>query len=161
MDTIGHCILCISSRSEERLAEKNYLFVSEEPQFTPFMDDPVQEFVQALRAAKTIDEKLEERLRSTVSTNGLTERMGQGIVNAISETIKNGSKTGAAMQEAMEKAREIALEFAKEHPVYASLIVAGTIIALGVLAYIGAAWVLEVVGFAARGPRAGKNERVY
>ena len=60
-----------------------------------------------------------------------------------------------AMAEATKEATDTALEFAKEHPYYTALIIAGTIIAVGVLVTL-APWVLEALGFAARGPRLGK-----
>ena len=61
------------------------------------------------------------------------------------------------MSDAIDRAESTAWEFTKEHPVYAALIAAGTIIALGVLAML-TPWVLEALGFEALGPRAGESD---
>ncbi|KAF5701747.1 lincomycin-condensing protein [Fusarium globosum] len=59
------------------------------------------------------------------------------------------------MAEAVKRATNTALEFAKEHPVYAGLIAAGTIVAIGVLVEFELIWVLRALGFDEIGPRVG------
>lgn len=60
------------------------------------------------------------------------------------------------MEKAVTRSKETALEFKQKHPFYAALMAAGTLIALGVLVIFAPVWVLEALGFAARGPRLGR-----
>jgi hypothetical protein len=73
--------------------------------------------------------------------------------------ICNDEKVASAMEDAIKKATNQAMIFAKEHPYYTALIAVGVVIAIGVLVTY-ASWVLEALGFAARGPRAGKSNRL-
>lgn len=159
MDCLEHILFCLTGKAQwahPPFDTNEKILVADQP--TLYSDDAAREFIETLRTAEHADKELEERLKSIVYANGWTERLAESILHGVEKLVLEGSKVAAAMKEAMDKATETALEFAKEHPYYTALIAAGTIIALGVLVMM-APWVLEALGFAARGPRVGKLRR--
>ena len=85
---------------------------------------------------------------------GWVERAAKGILEGIEQVIAKGEEMGGVMTGVVSNVRRVYSEFAKEHPYLA--MVAETVIAIGVLAVV-APWVLEALGFASTGPRAGKS----
>lgn len=155
MDCLDSILVCFPSNHQVALPptptnEKTIIY----HQPVPYKDDAVEQFIEVLRTADCAGKELEERLKSIIHTNGWTERLAEAILNGIEKLVKESGKMAAAMAEATEKATNTALEFAKEHPYYTALIIAGTIITIGALVML-APWVLEALGFAARGPRLG------
>lgn len=133
-------------------------FISEKPSptaMTPYRDDPAQAFLDILRTAEIDDSDLQIRLKSIITVESWTEALAESILHGIVQMICDAEKVASAMEDAIIKATNQAKVFAKEHPYYTALIAAGIVIAIGVLVIV-APWVLEAIGFAARGPRAGK-----
>lgn len=152
MDAIRKCFPCLGSRATSQFDTNN-----PEKQHNVIMkyyDDPALEFIETIRSAAKAGPDLEARLNSIISASSLKENIANHILNGITDIIKDGAKMGEAMKKAVADATDKAREFAKEHPYYTVLIGAGIIVAIGVLVML-APWVLEVLGFAARGPRAG------
>jgi gamma-glutamyltranspeptidase/glutathione hydrolase len=122
----------------------------------PYSDNAADQFVSILRTHEGSKEELNHRLKQVVSTNGWTESLAEAIEQKVEKLLKDGAELAKPMAEAVKKATETAWQFAKEHPVYAGLIAAGTIIAIGVLVEFGLVWVLRALGFDSVGPRVGK-----
>jgi gamma-glutamyltranspeptidase/glutathione hydrolase len=123
----------------------------------PYSDDAADQFVDILSTHEGTKEELHHRLKQVISTNGWTESLAEAIEHKIEKLIQDGAKLAKPMAEAVKKATEIAWQFAKEHPVYAALIAAGTIIAIAVLVEFDLVWVLRALGFDPVGPRLGKS----
>lgn len=155
MDCLSSFFVCLPTKAASpppcaQPSEK--AVITQQP--VPYSDDAAAQFVETLRTAEKYGPELESRLNQIVSTNGWTENLAKAILNGIQKLLQDGEHMAAAMVEANKKALATAEEFAKEHPYYTALIAAGTLIALGVLAFMAPGWVLEALGFAARGPRA-------
>lgn len=162
---LGACLPCalesvhqVTPASASLVTEQPALYNDEKPENSisppaPYRDDAVAQFLEVIRTAQEPGQELETRLKSIVSTNGWTENFAKSILNGIEKMIKSSVEMAEVMADAVKCARHTAWEFAKEHPYYAGSIVAGTVVALGVLILLSP-WVLEALGFAARGPRA-------
>lgn len=122
----------------------------------PYSDDAADQFVTILHTHEGTREELHYRLKQVVSTNGWTERLAEAIERKIETLLKEGVELAKPMAEAVGKATSIAWEFAKEHPVYAGLIAAGTIVAIGILVEFDLIWILRALGFDEVGPRLGE-----
>jgi gamma-glutamyltranspeptidase/glutathione hydrolase len=121
----------------------------------PYSDDAADQFVTILKTHEGTREELHRRLKQVVSSSGWTESLAKAIERKIEILLKEGAKMAKPMAEAVGKATSTAWEFAKEHPVYAGLIAAGTIVAIGVLVEFDLIWVLRALGFDEIGPRLG------
>jgi gamma-glutamyltranspeptidase/glutathione hydrolase len=121
----------------------------------PYSDDAADQFVTILKTHEGTREELHRRLKQVVSSSGWTESLAEAIERKIETLLKEGAKMAKPMAEAVGKATSTAWEFAKEHPVYAGLIAAGTIVAIGVLVEFDLIWVLRALGFDEIGPRLG------
>ncbi|GKU03602.1 lincomycin-condensing protein lmba [Fusarium langsethiae] len=121
----------------------------------PYSDNAADQFVSILSTHEGSKEELHDRLKQVISTNGWTESLAVAIEHKIEKLIQDGAELAKPMAEAVKKATEIAWQFAKEHPVYAALIAAGTIIAIAVLVEFDLIWVLRALGFDPIGPRLG------
>lgn len=158
MDCLSSLFFCIPSQGDtvhqHNAAPSEKAIIANQP--VPYSDDAAAQFVETLRTAEKPGKELENRLKDIVSTNGWTENLAQSILHGLEKLLKDGAATSSAMTEAIEKATNTAEEFSKENPHYTVLIAAGTLIALGVLIML-APWVLEALGFAANGPRLGKQ----
>lgn len=121
----------------------------------PYSDDAADQFVHILQTHQGSRDELQRRLNEVVSANGWTESLAEAILQKMEKLVKDGAKMAKPMADAIKKATDTALDFATEHPVYTALIAAGTIIAIGVLVIFDLAWVLNALGFAAKGPRLG------
>ncbi|KAJ3521383.1 hypothetical protein NM208_g13313 [Fusarium decemcellulare] len=121
----------------------------------PYSDDAADQFVEILRTHEGSQEELQHRLNQIVSASGWTESLAESVLRKIENIVKEGAKMAKPMADAIKKATDTALEFAKEHPVYAGLIAAGTLIAIAVLGIFDLVWVLRALGFAQKGPRLG------
>ncbi|KAM0441808.1 hypothetical protein ACHAQK_004744 [Fusarium lateritium] len=121
----------------------------------PYSDNPADQFVTILKTHRGTREELHRCLKQVVSTNGWTESLAEAIERKIEMLLKEGAELAKPLAEAARKATSTAWEFAKEHPVYAGLIAAGTIVAIGVLVECDLIWVLRALGFDEVGPRLG------
>ncbi|ESU08523.1 hypothetical protein FGSG_12232 [Fusarium graminearum PH-1] len=121
----------------------------------PYSDNAADQFVDILSTHEGSKQELHHRLKQVISTNGWTESLAEAIEHKIEKLLHDGAELAKPMAEAVKKATEIAWQFAKEHPVYAALIAAGTIIAIAVLAEFDLVWVLRALGFDPIGPRVG------
>ncbi|VUC31650.1 unnamed protein product [Clonostachys rosea] len=154
--TLSECICGDSANPGLPPSQNGLELISEKPVFSPYTDDErVEQFVEIIRTAKLGDPHLLEKLNATVSASGWKDSLSESILHGIEAVLRNGMEMGEAMTEAVKRATNLAREFAERHPVYAALIAAGTIIAIGVLVIMGPGWVLEALGFAAQGPRLG------
>ncbi|KAF4343653.1 lincomycin-condensing lmbA [Fusarium beomiforme] len=161
MDPLSSIFCCLNGRSastqptppvsEVNASEK--VLVTRQPE--PYSDDAADQFVTILRTHNGSREELHHRLKQVVSTNGWTESLAEAIERKIEKLLEEGAELAKPMAEAVRKATSTAWEFAKEHPVYAGLIAAGTIIAIGVLVEFDLIWVLRALGFDEVGPRLG------
>ncbi|KAH7259513.1 uncharacterized protein BKA55DRAFT_537206 [Fusarium redolens] len=121
----------------------------------PYSDDAASQFVSILQTHTGTKSQLHHRLKQVVSTTGWTSSLAEAIEHKIEKLLKDGAELAKPMAEAVKKATNTAWEFAKEHPVYAGLIAAGTIVAIGVLVEFELIWVLRALGFDEVGPRLG------
>ncbi|KAF4959665.1 hypothetical protein FSARC_10652 [Fusarium sarcochroum] len=158
MNPLNSLFTCLTGRSASTVSLPNNTpdekaLISNQP--VPYSDDAADQFVDILRTHEGSKEELHHRLKQVVSTNGWTESLAQAIERKIEKLLKEGAELAKPMAEAVKKATNTALEFAKEHPVYAGLIAAGTIIAIGVLVEFDLIWVLRALGFDEVGPRLG------
>lgn len=159
MQPIDSIFCCLAGRSvcapvepaEEITNEKT--IITHQP--VPYSDDAADQFVNILQRHSGSRDELHRRLNEVVSANGWTESLAEAILQKMEKLIKEGAKMAQPVADAIKKATDTALEFATEHPVYTALIAAGTIIAIGVLVIFDLAWVLNALGFAAKGPRLG------
>ncbi|KAK2927780.1 IFI6/IFI27-like domain superfamily [Fusarium oxysporum f. sp. vasinfectum] len=110
----------------------------------PYSDDAASQFVSILQTHTGTQTELHHRLN-----------LAEAIERKIEKLLKDGAQLAKPMAEAAKRATNTAWEFAKEHPVYAGLIAAGTIIAIGVLVEFDLIWVLRALGFDEVGPRLG------
>lgn len=122
-----------------------------------YADDAASQFVTILQTHTGTQAQLHRRLDEVVSTTGWTASLAEAIERKIEKLLKDGAELAKPMAEAVKRATNTALEFAKEHPVYAGLIAAGTIVAIGVLVEFELIWVLRALGFDEIGPRVGKS----
>lgn len=159
MHAIESLFCCLASRSVSAPIEPTEAIANEKTVITqqpvPYSDDAADQFVDILQTHRGSRDELHRRLNEVVSANGWTESLAEAILQKMEKLIKEGAKMAQPMADAIKKATDTALEFAKEHPVYTALIAAGTIIAIGVLVIFDLAWVLNALGFAAKGPRLG------
>ena len=94
-----------------------------------------------------------------VHTEGSYDGLAKPILHHVQAALKSQKAMGKAMKEAFDKAQKGAEEFVKEHPVLATAII--TVVALSIIAAL-LPWVIDALGFAARGPVRGKSiDRVY
>ncbi|KAH7159099.1 hypothetical protein DER46DRAFT_577257 [Fusarium sp. MPI-SDFR-AT-0072] len=121
----------------------------------PYSDDAASQFVSILQTHTGTETELHHRLKRVVSTTGWTSSLAEAIERKIEKLLKDGAELAKPMAEAVKRATSTAWEFAKEHPVYAGLIAAGTIIAIGVLVEFDLIWVVRALGFDEVGPRVG------
>ncbi|KAF5579743.1 lincomycin-condensing lmbA [Fusarium pseudocircinatum] len=121
----------------------------------PYSDDAVSQFVTILQTHTGTQAQLHHRLKQVVSTTSWTSSLAEAIERKIENLLKDGAELAKPMAEAVKRATNTAWGFAKEHPVYAGLIAAGTIIAIGVLVEFELVWVLRALGFDEVGPRIG------
>ncbi|KAJ9418113.1 hypothetical protein QL093DRAFT_2102111 [Fusarium oxysporum] len=121
----------------------------------PYSDDAASQFVSIIQTHTGTQTELHHRLKQVVSTNSWTSSLAEAIERKIEKLLKDGAQLSNPMAEAVKRATNTAWEFAKEHPVYAGLIAAGTIIAIGVLVEFDLIWVLRALGFDEVGPRLG------
>ncbi|KAG5772722.1 hypothetical protein H9Q72_001222 [Fusarium xylarioides] len=121
----------------------------------PYSDDAASQFVTILQTHTGTQDQLHNRLKQVVSTTGWTSALAEAIERKIEKLLKDGAELAKPMAEAVKRAKNTAWEFAKEHPVYAGLIAAGTIVAIGVLVEFELIWVLRALGFDEVGPRVG------
>lgn len=153
MNWFKSCVPCIPNKS---FRSDDYLpLTTEKPDLPPFNDNPAMQFLDVLQTTNSSGEELEKQLRSVISTTSLSEKLAAEIVRGIEDILKRGIKVADTMNKAVNTATDTALQLAEDHPYYASLIAAGTLIAIGVLVLV-APWIIEVLGFSSRGPRAGK-----
>jgi gamma-glutamyltranspeptidase/glutathione hydrolase len=122
----------------------------------PYSDDAADQFVTILKTHEGTREELHRRSKQVVSSSGWTENLAEAIERKIETLLKEGAEMAKPMAEAVGKATNTAWEFAKEHPVYAGLIAAGTIVAIGVLVEFDLIWILRALGFDEVGPRLGE-----
>jgi gamma-glutamyltranspeptidase/glutathione hydrolase len=159
MHAIDSIFCCLAGRSASTTIEPTEAITNEKAVITqqpvPYSDDAADQFVNILQTHKGSRDELHRRLNEVVSANGWTESLAEAILQKMEKLIKEGAKMAQPMADAIKKATDTALEFAKEHPVYTALIAAGTIVAIGVLVIFDLAWVLNALGFAAKGPRLG------
>ncbi|KAI8660998.1 hypothetical protein NCS57_01078800 [Fusarium keratoplasticum] len=159
MHAIDSIFCCLVGRSASTPIEPTEAIINEKAVITqqpvPYSDNAADQFVNILQTHSGSRDELHRRLNEVVSANGWTESLAEAILQKIEKLIKEGAKMAQPMTDAIKKATDTALEFAKEHPVYTALIAAGTIIAIGVLVIFDLAWVLNALGFAAKGPRLG------
>ncbi|KAI1008825.1 hypothetical protein LB504_001361 [Fusarium proliferatum] len=120
-----------------------------------YSDDAASQFVTILQTHTGTQAQLHHRLEQVVSTTGWTSSLAEAIERKIEKLLKDGAELAKPMAEAVTRATNTAWEFAKEHPVYAGLIAAGTIVAIGVLVEFELVWVLRALGFDEIGPRVG------
>ena len=125
----------------------------------PYTDDEevALRFVQALCSSNKEERGVRAELHDIVNTSNFTESLAERILIGIIKVIQDGGKIGVAMRRAVTRSKETALKFAQKYPFYTALMAAGTLIALGVLVIYAPVWVLEALGFAARGPRLGRS----
>ncbi|KAF5566308.1 lincomycin-condensing lmbA [Fusarium napiforme] len=121
----------------------------------PYSDDAASQCVSILQNHTGTQAELHRRLEQVVSTTGWTSSLAEAIERKIENLLKDGAELAKPMAEAVKRATTTAWEFAKEHPVYAGLIAAGTLIAIGVLVEFELVWVLRALGFDEVGPRVG------
>uniref|UniRef100_A0A8H7N1D0 Uncharacterized protein n=1 Tax=Bionectria ochroleuca TaxID=29856 RepID=A0A8H7N1D0_BIOOC len=156
MATVTECLCGAPANPGLPHSQDRPELISEKPVFSPYTDDErVDQFVEIIRTAELDDPHLLLKLNATISASGWKDSLSESILHGIEAILKNGAAMGEAMTEAVKRTTNLAREFAERHPVYAALIAAGTIIAIGVLVIMGPGWVLEALGFAARGPRLG------
>ena len=105
------------------------------------------DFLTVLFETENCDENLKDKFNKLVGTTGWTEKLAVAILSGLINAIEKGIPMGKAATEALGRSMKDALQWAKEHPG----IVLCTIIALGILV-IMTPWVIEALGFAARGP---------
>ena len=157
MDCLDSIIACVAGRNQPA-QQPHYvnekIIITSQP--VPYADDAAAQFIETIRTAEFLGKGLEDRLATIIATNGWKENLAERILHGLEKLVKDGAKTASAMEEATKKVTNTALGLAKEHPYYTALVVAGTIVAIGVLVLV-APWVLEALGFAARGPRLGKS----
>jgi gamma-glutamyltranspeptidase/glutathione hydrolase len=157
MATVTECLCGASASPGLPHSQDHPELIFEKPVFSPYTDDErVDQFVEIIRTAELDDPHLLLKLNATISASGWKDSLSESILHGIEAILKNGAAMGEAMTEAVKRTTNLAREFAERHPVYAALIAAGTIIAIGVLVIMGPGWVLEALGFAARGPRLGE-----
>ncbi|KAF5671162.1 lincomycin-condensing protein [Fusarium denticulatum] len=120
-----------------------------------YSDDAASQFVTILQTHTGTQAQLHHRLKQVVSTTSWTSALAEAIEHKIENLVKDGAELAKPMAEAVKRATNTAWDFAKEHPVYAGLIAAGTIIAIGVLVEFELVWVLRALGFDEIGPRVG------
>jgi hypothetical protein len=108
------------------------------------------EIINAMLHAEKTGEELRLQVSNVVEVMNWTESLARAVLAGLDEAVKNNSiiKEGP-LKEALNKAVAAAVGFAKEHPIWT------TLIALGILVEL-LPWVVEALGFAARGPVAGK-----
>lgn len=75
-----------------------------------------------------------------------------GLMNLVEEVEAKKTQLSGPMVEAFMKSKSMALEFAKEHPIVTGV---GVLIVLGIALYLLGPWILEALGFAAKGPVRG------
>jgi len=95
---------------------------------------------------------LKRELESEVSTTGWTDGIAKKVLAGLEKVIQEGKVVGGAVGEALAHARVFAEDFAREHPVFAAVIV--TVVALGVL-YLLWPWAISALGFGELGPIEG------
>lgn len=161
MNPLSSILSCLTGRSiSTDYSPIREINRNEKPLITaqpvPYSDDAADQFVAILQTHEGTREELHHRLKQVVSTNGWTESLAVAIERKIEALLREGAELAKPMAEAVRKATSTAWEFAKEHPVYAGLIAAGTIIAIGVLVEFDLIWVLRALGFDEVGPRLGK-----
>ncbi|RTE84595.1 hypothetical protein BHE90_000904 [Fusarium euwallaceae] len=117
-----------------------------------FSDSLVNQIVQLLLTYEGSLKKLHQLLSQLIPNNSWSQALAQAILQRLTKLIKEGAKMGKTMADAVKKATDEAKRFAKEQPVWTTLIAAGTIIAIGVLAIYGLPWILKALGFTAKGP---------
>lgn len=163
MPSIESLLCCLAGRSASAPIEPTESITNEKAIITqqpvPYSDNAADQFVDILQTHRGSRDELHRRLNQVVSANGWTESLAEAILQKMEKLIKEGAKMAQPMADAIKKATNTGLEFAKEHPVYTALIAAGTIIAIGVLVIFDLAWVLNALGFAAKGPRLGMSIR--
>ncbi|KAF5963791.1 lincomycin-condensing lmbA [Fusarium coicis] len=144
-----------ASQSSPQVSEINTRSKLITTQPVPYSDDAASQFVSILQTHTGTQAQLHNRLEQVVSTAGWTSSLAEAIELKIENLLKDGAELAKPMAEAVKRATNTAWEFAKEHPVYAGLIAAGTIIAIGVLVEFELVWVLRALGFDEIGPRVG------
>jgi hypothetical protein len=106
------------------------------------------DILNALYNAEKPGKLLERHIETIVGERGWTESLAGALLSQLENALRSGASMGQAMKEASDKSVAAAFEFAREHPVWF------TLIALGILVIL-APWVLEILGFGARGPIKG------
>ncbi|KAM0353062.1 hypothetical protein ACHAPU_001950 [Fusarium lateritium] len=157
LNSIFSCLTCrrvsVQPPPVREVIKDEKLLIATQP--VPYSDDAADQFVAILQTHEGTREELHNRLKQVVSTSGWTESLAEAIEHKIEALLKEGAKLAKPMAESVSKATTTAWEFAKEHPVYAGLIAAGTIVAVGVLVELDLIWVLRALGFDQVGPRLG------
>ncbi|KAF5025540.1 hypothetical protein F66182_2348 [Fusarium sp. NRRL 66182] len=158
MNPLNSICFCVTGRgfSSTSLPETTSVektLITNQP--VPYRDDASAQFVAILQNHQGTKAELHHRLNQVISTNGWTSSLAEAIERKMESLITSGAELAKPMAEAVKRSTDTALEFAKEHPVYAGLIAAGTIIAVGVLVAFELVWVLRALGFDEVGPRVG------
>lgn len=134
------------------------------PQDEADIDSLATDIISILIRAEKPGKALTLRLNDAVRTTGWSERLAKRILNALEETLQGshdtwGEVVSDAYRAAVEAGEELfqgLWEYAKAHPVEIAASVVLTLVAIGVLAVL-MPWVLELLGFGAEGPVAGKK----
>jgi hypothetical protein len=100
----------------------------------------------------TDKDDLERQLGSMVRIENWRESLAERVLHGLEEALKQSEKLGTHLKKAYDVVMEAKSKFEEEHPVYAAVI--ETVVVIGVM-YLTMGWVLEILGFAARGIRLG------
>ncbi|KIW64248.1 hypothetical protein PV04_09195 [Phialophora macrospora] len=104
-----------------------------------------QRIITAMQGAEKTGEELRTQVADVVQINGWTESLAKAVLARLDDGIKTGMVLKGPLKDAFDKAVTEAAQFARDHPVWT------TLIALGILAVL-LPWVIEALGFGARGP---------
>lgn len=120
------------------------------------LNDPVQEVIHTLRVAQRSDWALHQRLKNIATNSIISEdHFAQDIVHKINAIINDGENGSSALRDAIDTASDVAHDIIGEYLGWDSIIADHVVMSLGVLVLV-APWVLEWLGFDAKGPRVGE-----
>lgn len=160
LDEIRSCICGFNSADEENgpLVEKKHVSAYTTSNRTP--DEIATDVVALLRHAEKNDRRLKVELEDIVGIKSGSWALcvAKAIFSKLVELLltNDTGKMGNAINDALQKVDEIAktiYNFPRDHPVAVEVFC--MVLAIGVLWFM-LPWVLEVLGFAAEGPVAGK-----
>lgn len=129
-------------------------------------EDTAEEIISLLLGAEKITADLNLKIHRTITTrpqqinvssSWWAKRVAKAVFDSLLKTVKEieekGGQLVGAMGEAFTAAREWANTFAHDHPVVTAVLV--VIVVLAILAIL-TPYILELLGFVAEGPLAGK-----